>query len=296
MDCLKEKDKKYYVYRFINKDNVITYVGKTQNLYRRFLQHDHLSKDISRIEYIECDSEAEMTWKEVYYINLFYNELSTNVSDVYLKGKMKDIGLDDNWIKYKKSFNKTYKVIATKEKYLKYAIDVPHYNYCKLIHIIDHNKLNEIGKDKYAISQKWFINHRYDGLVDKLRRNTMNFFRNLTPSKNNNISSNNLWTTYDEFKENIKGKGYTKSYVELGTDKNIKNTNKIYLAYLANNFYPAIKNSDYEITEEEFALSELLQFIFQSAIRNGEEIYIYIPSVRMRNLLKKWINENSLEK
>ena len=73
MDSLQTKERKYYVYRFFNKDNVITYVGRTIDLYKRFLQHDHLTDEVAKIEYIECDSEAEMAWKEVYYINLYYN-------------------------------------------------------------------------------------------------------------------------------------------------------------------------------------------------------------------------------
>ncbi len=35
----------------------------------------------------------------------------------------------------------------------------------------------------------------------------------------------------------------------------------------------------------QYALSEMLQWIFRSAIRNNQEITIYIPSERMRNLL-----------
>ena len=44
MDSLQTKERKYYVYRFLNKDNVITYVGRTVDLYKRFLQHDHLTE------------------------------------------------------------------------------------------------------------------------------------------------------------------------------------------------------------------------------------------------------------
>ena len=50
-----------------------------------------------------------------------------------------------------------------------------------------------------------------------------------------------------------------------------------------------IKN-DIEINDDKFALSELVQFIFRSAIRNGKEILIYLPSKRMRNILQDWIN------
>lgn len=69
----------YYVYRFKNKDDVIVYVGRTVNLKQRFLQHDHLTDEVKAIEYIECNTEADMIWKEIYYINLYYNKLSTNI-------------------------------------------------------------------------------------------------------------------------------------------------------------------------------------------------------------------------
>ena len=48
------------------------------------------------------------------------------------------------------------------------------------------------------------------------------------------------------------------------------------------------------VDEDGFALSEMLQFIWRSAIRDGKEIWVYIPSVRMRNLLEQWIEENSI--
>ena len=290
LDSLQTKERKYYVYRFLNKDNVITYVGRTVDLYKRFLQHEHLTDDIERIEYIECDSEAEMAWKEIYYINLYYNDLSTNISDVYLNVKIKDIGLNDKWRIYKYDFQLKNKDINLLEIYNKYVIDVPDYNYKSLIHIIDHEKLNNIGKDKFAISQKWFNNHKYDGLVDKLRRNTTNFFRNITSSS----TTDNLWTTYEEFREKMKGKGFAKAFTYLSEENNGEYSDRIYLAYLANNFYPAT-HSNFEISEDQYALTELLQFIFKSALSKGSNIWIYIPSVRMRNLLKQWINENSLE-
>ena len=44
------------------------------------------------------------------------------------------------------------------------------------------------------------------------------------------------------------------------------------------------------VEEEKYALSEMIQWIFRSAIRNGESIQIYIPSQRMRQLLIDWLN------
>ena len=47
------------------------------------------------------------------------------------------------------------------------------------------------------------------------------------------------------------------------------------------------------VNEDGYALSEMLQFIWRSAIRDGKEIWVYIPSIRMRTLLKEWIDQNS---
>ena len=47
------------------------------------------------------------------------------------------------------------------------------------------------------------------------------------------------------------------------------------------------------LNEENYALSQLLQWIWRSAIRNNEEINIYIPSSRMRLLLKAYLNKET---
>ena len=50
-----------------------------------------------------------------------------------------------------------------------------------------------------------------------------------------------------------------------------------------------------EVNEDGYALSTMLQWIWRSAIRDGKEINIYIPSKRMRTLLTDWINSVSKE-
>ena len=64
-----------------------------------------------------------------------------------------------------------------------------------------------------------------------------------------------------------------------------------YLNPFVKNFFTS---NHIAIDEEGFALSEMLQFIWRSAIRDGHEIWIYIPSIRMRRLLKEWIEYNSV--
>ena len=66
------------------------------------------------------------------------------------------------------------------------------------------------------------------------------------------------------------------------------------VAYMCNVFFnPILKNffesKGVRVEEDKWALSEFLQFMFRSGIRKGEKIRIYIPSLRMRNLLKRWM-------
>lgn len=84
------------VYRFLDKDNNIIYVGKTQNISNRMTQHfsgnGHLLmecyRQVKKIQYIQCENEADMSIKEIYFINKFkpkYNNIGLYDGDVYNK-------------------------------------------------------------------------------------------------------------------------------------------------------------------------------------------------------------------
>ncbi|MER1292416.1 hypothetical protein NQS36_16760, partial [Bacillus sp. C1(2022)] len=68
------------------------------------------------------------------------------------------------------------------------------------------------------------------------------------------------------------------------------------LAYTINRYVNTVlynyfkEKYNVSIDQDAFALSELLQWIWRSAIRNGEEITLFIPSLRMRKLLIDWLN------
>ena len=47
---------------------------------------------------------------------------------------------------------------------------------------------------------------------------------------------------------------------------------------------------DIQIDQDGLALSTMLQWIWRSAIRDDKSIQIYIPSKRMRDLLKQYLD------
>lgn len=52
-----------------------------------------------------------------------------------------------------------------------------------------------------------------------------------------------------------------------------------------------LSDNDVEFNQDLYALSEMLQFIFRSRLRNGEEIHLLIASSRMRELFNDWLNK-----
>ena len=163
--------------------------------------------------------------------------------------------------------------------------------YKNKINICENEKLNSIGDSYNSLSYNWYNRNNNNILIKILKNNCENYFKNIvkTPSKFN------MWTTFKEYKNIVKGKGYTKGFVSLSMRATNLYKDKKSIAYLSNRYFnPIIKNffvsNGIQINEDGFALSELLQFLFRSQIRIGKKINLYIPNSRMRNILKKWMD------
>lgn len=170
----------------------------------------------------------------------------------------------------------------------------------ELINIYD-GKLNSIGDKDYSLSSSWLKDIKNRSQLDKLKNNTYNYFKNILKSK----AKFNMWTTIlgkdkeDNKSERVRialsGDGYARSFVPVNCRATNVYANKNCIAYLVNRFLNPLDKGFFEdkgiiINEELWSLSELIQFIWRSAIRNNKEIYIYIPSKRMRDLLQDYIN------
>lgn len=184
--------------------------------------------------------------------------------------------------------------IKGKYRLVNHKVDKKTLDYSKLIHICDKEKLNRIGGKPTDLSKSWYVRNRNNALMGQLRNNTYNYFKNMCDSK----SENCIWTTFKSFRKDIQGKGYTKGFLSCNMRATNDYSDRHCVAYLMNRYMnPVIKNfflqHNIQVDEDGYALSEMLQFIWRSAIRKGEKIWVYIPSVRMRTLLQEWIKQNS---
>ena len=147
-------------------------------------------------------------------------------------------------------------------------------------------------KSKYnnELSSSWLKNAS-DVQFNQLKKNLENFFRKVCKAKQNEI----LWSCYKKFVPNLKGKGYTKAWLEYNARATNNYKDRTALAYVCNaymnpNEVQFFSSYDIQIDQDGLALNTMLQWIWRSAIRDDKSIQIYIPSQRMRELLKQYLD------
>lgn len=232
---------------------------------------------------------------------LFWNfpvEIFNSFKDVYILTYMFEAQIQKYYYDFHNVEYEYFSVIKNDNKYelkeynINYDLEIMKNIYNK-INIIENDKINNIGDSHYSLSVSWFEKDENEPLVKILKNNIYNFFRNKSQSKNNE----KLWTTFKSSQNKLKGKGYTNRFIPINTRATNVYSESIYLAYCCNIFlHPDItlffSKRNVKINQEEYALSEMLQWIYRSAIRNNRKINIYIPSKRMRILLKNWLTKS----
>jgi hypothetical protein len=165
-------------------------------------------------------------------------------------------------------------------------------NLRKLLNIYEGN-LNEIGKPRTALSSTWLKNKEN---TDLLKKHTYNYLTNKVKANN----SNTLWTTYKDSMKKVQPRNFKESFLSVTSRATNEHKEKYNLAYLVNRFMFPVEKQFFQkygvaVDQETWALSELIQWVWRSRIREGKPINIYIPSSRMRNLLYQYLNSDVFE-
>ena len=158
-----------------------------------------------------------------------------------------------------------------------------------LIKIVNDDKLNKIGDRITALSSSSQVNNRTYN--DQLKKNLVNLFNH----KHKVPKEERLWCCYKGAFNSIKGFGYTKNFLAVGTKATNNYAHTSVVAFTVNLFANPIiarhlQTKGITIDENKLALGEMIQWLYRSRIRNNESIVAYIPSRRMRELLIDWLN------
>lgn len=197
-------------------------------------------------------------------------------------------GIEYNYFYIKGNSLKTYEFTNKKEE------STADFKYGNLVKIVQNEKMNRFGDTENALCKSWYMditdNNKNSAALDVVKRGLNNYFRNITKTP----TGKNMWTTFEQFRSKLAGKGYAKSFVPCNARATNAFMDRTALAYMVNRYFnPILKNffldRKVRVEENQYALSELIQWMFRSSLRRRSEIQIYIPSVRMRKLLENWL-------
>tara|TARA_B110000503_G_scaffold136061_1_gene217752 strand:- start:56 stop:1354 length:1299 start_codon:yes stop_codon:yes gene_type:complete len=170
-----------------------------------------------------------------------------------------------------------------------------------LITIIDDLKLNAIGDiAKYGhqrspLSSTGYKKKNIDTLKT-IKNSLYNYFNNRVSGP----ASQSMWTCYKDQRPHLKGAGYSKGFVSCNARATNEHRHRTNLAYMIDLYMDPfvktfIESRGVKVSQDQYVLSALVQWIFRSAIRDGKPITLYIPSERMRGLLMDWLNPKPVE-
>ena len=174
----------------------------------------------------------------------------------------------------------------------------PPLDYRNLIHIVETPAMNKVGDGKFSLSKNWFTRRGYDHPdIRALRNNLKKFFQGV-PGGNHD---SRLWTSFKDARDKLTDRRtgrFRNNFLQVSARATNEFRNRTDIAYMANRFVDPnllkfFSERDIEINSDHFALSEMLQWIWRSAIRDNKPINLYIPSSRMRELLIDWMNNTS---
>ena len=214
-------------------------------------------------------------FKEVYILTyLFDGQIQKYFFDFYNITYEKFIVLKNEQGYYLSEYNS--EVDKERKNFLKNKIE------------IYEGKLNDIAESDTALSYNWYDKAK-SMTKEMVSNNIYNYFKNLKQVKSNDC----LWTCFKEHK--IEVKSYKKAFIAHNIRATNEYSNTHTLAYAVNRYISPylikyFKSKEIEVNQDIYGLSEAIQWVWRARIRNNENISIYIPSKRIRNLFIKWLN------
>ncbi|MFD1357355.1 DEAD/DEAH box helicase family protein [Fictibacillus halophilus] len=153
--------------------------------------------------------------------------------------------------------------------------------------------LNDIGSKINALSSTWLKKPENQ---TPLKKNAYNFLTNKVKA----TTSNSLWTTILHSKKNVAPRNFAKAFIPVNARATNEYKDRFNLAYLANRYMLVMEKKFFEqygvnVDQDIWALSELIQWVWRSRIRDGKPINLYLPSSRMRTLLKLYLTSDVFE-
>jgi hypothetical protein len=271
---------------------------------KTILKSDYIRIDGNRVVWI-FDEYNEIRWRDIKRLakagNLFiyrdsflvwtfpprvFATFDDVITMTYLfDGQLQRYYFDMHDIKYE---YKAVRLIEGRYQLCEYSrLDEKREELIKLIEIYD-GKLNSVGQAPNAMGASWLKRANLDVLTP-IKKNLYAYLRGQCEAKAEEI----IWTTIKECRNDIKGRGFSDRFLPVNARATNDYADTWALGYVFNRFMNPNERAFFEdngvrVNVDALAVSDLLQWVWRSRIRNGQPIRLYLPSSRMRSLLMEW--------
>jgi hypothetical protein len=149
-------------------------------------------------------------------------------------------------------------------------------------------RLNKIGQKDSALSVSWFekaTKVQLNKLGDAIR----NFHR--TVCKVNGDEAG--WCVFGDYTDKVKPKSYINGHITHNIRASNEYRHRTSMAYCVNK-YPRVPEDQFfkhikqPLDWDRYALAEMIQWVWRSAIRDGKKIDLFVPSSRMRRIFMEF--------
>lgn len=245
-------------------------------------------------------------FKDVYILTYYFSS-----SELYLLFKMHNV---------------EYKTIGVEKKGGAYRLSETGYytsdtikNLNKLIHICEDDvcapsvgrprakfntyktKHNNRSIDKsFHLTRSFYEKKENERIVKIVRNNNQRFIDGVISEVGGDKKTDCVWTVYKSLIDRVKSPKIQDCWIPLNSRATNKYGDRTIFSWLVELYQPPPKKKYFEkfgngvvMDEKAICLSTIIQAVFRTAIRNGREIFIYMPSKRSREMFAKWVNDVS---
>lgn len=158
----------------------------------------------------------------------------------------------------------------------------------KYLYVLTGGKINDTGEELNSYSSSW-LKSRTPAQLIAIERAARNVLQNVFGVR----GTTTMWSCVKSHLTNLSPRGFKRAFVACNVRATNEYKDKVHLAYLRNIYSqpPVVQYFHAKgimVNQDCYALSELLQWIFRSAIREQQDVKLYLPSKRMHQLLHGW--------
>ena len=149
----------------------------------------------------------------------------------------------------------------------------------------------------FNLSRTFYDNKKNEQIIQIVRNNNKRFIDRIISEVGGNRANKVIWTVYKSHIDKVKSPKIQNCWIPLNSRATNQYADRTICSWLVELYQQPEKLYFFKkygkgnlLNERMVCLSTMIQTIFRTAIRSGKEIFLYVPSLRSRSLIQRWVD------